>query len=235
MRPYVKEILKLLKKHYRIAVFTASISSYADAILNFIDPHNEIFEARYYRTHCLTTKERIHIKDMKLFEQPNSKNDKNWSLSDIVMIDNASHSFAFQVNNGYPILPFYTDKQDKEMIHLYYFLLKLTKYEDVRPVLAKTFVLEKLLQERISELIEGIIEYSVQEMTDEDILLFDKFLSDKTELPQENSLIEQEQGQSLESIVNFNQTDTDENYEEIVDVFQIEEEEINQDNFNSNY
>lgn len=61
IRPYVIEALKALKQWYRIVIFTASVSPYADAILNHLDPNNEIFEARYYRDHCFTTKERIHV------------------------------------------------------------------------------------------------------------------------------------------------------------------------------
>ena len=235
MRPYVKEVLHLLKKYYRIVIFTASVPSYADTILNFIDPSNSIFEARYYRSHWLASKDRIHIKDMRLFEQPNSKNDKNWDLKDIVIVDNASHSFAYQVNNGYPILPFYSDKQDKEMIHLYHYLKRLADHDDVRPVIAKTFVLDKLLQERISELIDGIIEYSVQEMTDEDMMLFDKYFSSQNESIQNLSSFELEQGQSVETTINADITNTnDDNFEEIVDVIHVEvDDNFQQENYNS--
>ena len=79
-RPYIKEILTKLKSLYRIVVFTASLQNYADAILNHLDPNYEIFENRYYRNHCYNTKDRITVKDLRLFEQFNSKNDKNWNL-----------------------------------------------------------------------------------------------------------------------------------------------------------
>ena len=199
LRPFVREVLIELKKWYRIVIFTASVSNYADTILDFIDPNNEIFESRYYRNHCCVTNERVHVKDMRLFEQPNSNNDANWNLKDIVIVDNASHSFAYHINNGYPILPFYNDKQDKELIHMYYFLKKLATFDDVRPVIANTFFLEKLLVDNICELIEGIIEYSVQEMTDEDMLLFDKYFAEQTNQNSE-PIYEEEQGQSIEPL-----------------------------------
>lgn len=51
IRPYAMEVLKLLKPYYKIVVFTASLSTYANAILNYLDPNNEVFEGRYYRNH----------------------------------------------------------------------------------------------------------------------------------------------------------------------------------------
>ena len=51
IRPYALEVLKLLKKWYKIVVFTASLSTYANAILDHLDPNDEIFEGRYYRQH----------------------------------------------------------------------------------------------------------------------------------------------------------------------------------------
>ena len=33
------------------------------------------------------------------------------------MIDNAAHSFGFQIDNGVPMLPFYDDKEDRYLKH----------------------------------------------------------------------------------------------------------------------
>ena len=40
----------------------------------------------------------------------------------MVLIDNAFYSFAFQIDNGIPIINFYDDKDDKELILLMYYL-----------------------------------------------------------------------------------------------------------------
>lgn len=239
VRPFVREILRLLKNLYRIVLFTASVPSYADAILDFLDPNKEIFEARYYRGHCFTTKERVHVKDMRIFLQPNSKNDKNWELKDIIIVDNASHSFAYHVSNGYPILPFYDDKEDRELIHLYFYLKELARIDDVRPVISKTFVLEKLLQDRISELIEGIIEYSVQELTDEDMLLFDKYFSseeNQDNKPQEacDEAQEQEQGQLIDENKTAHPDNLSRYEEEIVDIIHVEVDPDDHESYNCN-
>ena len=47
----------------------------------------------------------------------------------MVIVDNAAHSFGFQIDNGIPMLPFYYDKNDKEMIHLLFYLKRLYKAE----------------------------------------------------------------------------------------------------------
>ena len=62
------------------------------------------------------------------------------------MIDNSCLSFAFNVNNGVPILPFYDNTQDEELKHLTYYLNRLDEenIEDVRPENMKAFGLMKL-------------------------------------------------------------------------------------------
>lgn len=52
IRPYFKECLKEVKHHYQVIVFTASKKYYADTILNFLDPQEELIEARFYRESC---------------------------------------------------------------------------------------------------------------------------------------------------------------------------------------
>ena len=42
IRPYVKEFLESMSKLYEIVVFTASISKYANALLNIIDNKNSL-------------------------------------------------------------------------------------------------------------------------------------------------------------------------------------------------
>lgn len=52
----------------------------------------------------------------------------------MILVDNSALSFAFNVNNGIPILPFYDDKQDEELRHLNYYLncLRDSAVDDVR-------------------------------------------------------------------------------------------------------
>ena len=52
----------------------------------------------------------MYIKDLRIFSDRN--------ISDIVLVDNASYSFGFQIDNGIPIVPFYNSKDDVELIIL---------------------------------------------------------------------------------------------------------------------
>jgi CTD small phosphatase-like protein 2 len=47
----------------------------------------------------------------------------NRDLSEMVLIDNSVYSFAYQLSNGVPIVPFYREPpKDEEMLHLIYYL-----------------------------------------------------------------------------------------------------------------
>ena len=65
-------------------------------------------------------------------------------LKDIVIVDNSVYSFAFHIDNGIPIIPFYRDKEDQEMLHLIYYLDSLASSLDVREQNKDAFELEKL-------------------------------------------------------------------------------------------
>lgn len=59
----------------------------------------------------------------------------NRKIDDIILVDNAAYSFAFHLGfkffcfistclaNGIPIIPFYDDKNDKELLYLTDYLL----------------------------------------------------------------------------------------------------------------
>lgn len=54
-----------------------------------------------------------------------------FSLKDIVIVDNSVFSFAHQIDNGIPIIPFYNDKTDEEMLHLIYYINCLATSDDI--------------------------------------------------------------------------------------------------------
>lgn len=64
-RPGLRDCLNNLKNAYQIVAFTASNQLYADTILDFLDPDNQIFSARLYRQHCVNTQFGL-IKDLRI-------------------------------------------------------------------------------------------------------------------------------------------------------------------------
>lgn len=127
IRPHWKEALDLIKDNYHIVTYTASHSSYADSVLNYLDPNKEYFKYRLYRNHCIEAQvddKKFYVKDLDIFH--------NYNLKDIVLIDNSVLSFAYHLDNGIPIVPFYDSEEDNELIILAHYLLKICKYDDLR-------------------------------------------------------------------------------------------------------
>ena len=113
-----------MSEEFEIIIFTASHSCYANVVLNILDPDNEFITYRLFRDHCLRTKEGIFIKDLRIIANRNLKN--------LVIVDNATYSFGFQLHNGIPIIPFYENKNDMELLYLMEFLREMDKAPDVR-------------------------------------------------------------------------------------------------------
>ena len=83
----------------------------------------------------METKNGLFIKDLRIL--------RNRSLSKIIMIDNLVHSFAFQINNGYPILEFRGNKEDKELLFLMDFLKELLQVQSVPDFLKESLALAR--------------------------------------------------------------------------------------------
>jgi len=130
VRPYAREILKELGKHFEIIVFTAGHSYYAIPVLTAFDPLNELIDHRVYRDNCIVTAEGDHMKDLRIF--------KGRRMEDTILIDNSTISHLTQPENGVPILPFFDNKKDEELRHLVPFLMSMIGVPDVRQRLRET-------------------------------------------------------------------------------------------------
>lgn len=142
IRPFARECLEELAKYYEIMVFTASNENYAQSVVDFLDPKHEIIQYFLSREQCILTKDGLFIKDLRVIG--------NRNIEDIILVDNAAYSFALQINNGIPILPFYDDKSDRELVHLTRFLIKLASCPNVRNKLKEYFKIERYVETRDS-------------------------------------------------------------------------------------
>lgn len=77
IRPYALECLEAVNQRFQVIVFTASHQSYADAVLDFLDPHHELIQKRLYRDSWYETQEGIYVKDLRIFA--------NRKLSDLII------------------------------------------------------------------------------------------------------------------------------------------------------
>ncbi|CAD8044417.1 unnamed protein product [Paramecium primaurelia] len=134
IRPWAKQILSQLSEVCEVVIFTASHQCYASQVIQFLD-HKKILSAQLFRESCIITNDGVHIKDLRVLGR---------DMKDIVLIDNAAYSFGYHIENGIPIIPYYDNKDDKELKLLYDFLISdvLPAY-DCRKVLQETFKLRE--------------------------------------------------------------------------------------------
>lgn len=104
-------------------VFTAGEQSYADAILDVLDP-DKLISQRLYRQHCICVDGWYYVKDLRIIT--------DWHLKDVVIVDNSIISFAYNIDNGVPIAAFYWwTKNDEELMYLNSYLMDLFHLEDI--------------------------------------------------------------------------------------------------------
>jgi CTD small phosphatase-like protein 2 len=136
VRPMAQKFLADMSEHFEIFIFTASNSCYADVVLDFLDPQRRYVAHRLYRESCVQSSNGVFIKDLRVIA--------NRELANMVLVDNASYSFAFQMDNGIPIVPFYDSKQDIEFGPLSRYLLQLSREPDLRDLNRRTFKLHEI-------------------------------------------------------------------------------------------
>eukprot|EP00826_Nyctotherus_ovalis_P048264 TRINITY_DN5661_c0_g1_i14.p1 TRINITY_DN5661_c0_g1~~TRINITY_DN5661_c0_g1_i14.p1 ORF type:complete len:507 (+),score=123.59 TRINITY_DN5661_c0_g1_i14:267-1787(+) len=137
IRPKAVECLKELGKFFELVVFTASEENYANKVIDLLDPENVIFRKRLFRNSCIRTDNNLFIKDLRIL---------NRDLKSVIIVDNSIFSFASQLDNGVPIIPFYDDKEDRILTKIKDYLLSLKDLDDFRIINKKTFSLTELYQ-----------------------------------------------------------------------------------------
>lgn len=123
VRPFAVELLKYASENFDTYIFTASTKSYADRILNTLDPENKMIKGRLYREHCTKTS-KGYVKDLSVFQLKDMKS--------IMIVDDQAISFENQPFNGIKIMAWNGDKADCELKKLIGFLQTVEKSDDVR-------------------------------------------------------------------------------------------------------
>lgn len=76
IRPGAQEFIQETSKFFELIIFTASISEYANAVIDFIDPHG-LIDIRLFRENC-TVYNGVLVKDLSLLKR---------DLDSIILID----------------------------------------------------------------------------------------------------------------------------------------------------
>jgi CTD small phosphatase-like protein 2 len=64
-------------------------------------------------------------------------------MKNLLLVDNAAYSYAYQPDNGVPILPYFQGKNDFELKALGDYLLSLSNEKELRCINSKIFKLNR--------------------------------------------------------------------------------------------
>ncbi|CAG8718601.1 325_t:CDS:2 [Acaulospora morrowiae] len=123
-RPGVDQFLRKMGEIYEVVVFTASLSKYADPVLDMLD-QTKVVKHRLFRESCYNHKGN-YVKDLSQLGR---------ELRETIIIDNSPASYIFHPTNAVPISSWFNDPHDTELLDLIPFMEDLTTVDDVMMVL----------------------------------------------------------------------------------------------------
>ncbi|KAG1470574.1 hypothetical protein G6F56_002607 [Rhizopus delemar] len=127
-RPGVDEFMRKMGEKYEIVVFTASLSKYADPVLDILDIH-KVVKHRLFRESCFNHRG-TYVKDLSQLGR---------NLLSTLILDNSPASYLFHTSNAVPVSTWFNDPHDTELLDLVAFLDDLTMVDDVQVVLDNSF------------------------------------------------------------------------------------------------
>jgi len=126
LRPFLNQFLSYASSRFEIVVFTASPNSYANKLLDLIDPTHSYIDHRLFRNNC-HFHQGHYIKDLEIIGR---------DLDKIVIIDNSVEAVSFQLQNAVLIDDFYGDQGDQCLLDLIPLLDILETFIDSRDAIA---------------------------------------------------------------------------------------------------
>lgn len=120
-RPGVDEFIERLAVHYELIVFTASLSKYADPLLDLLDP-KKLVNKRLFREHCVFY-DGHYVKDLSTL---------NRDISQTIIVDNSPMSYIFHPENAIDCSSYFDDPTDTELWEIADFLESIKDSDDVR-------------------------------------------------------------------------------------------------------
>jgi Dullard-like phosphatase family protein len=129
VRPHLAEFLEAVTGRYETYVFTAGTQSYADAVLDQLDPQGRL-AGRLYRQNCVPDFG-TYVKDLSILGKHR--------MHRTVLLDNNYNSFKANPLNGIPIATFFDNPQDRALLPMLDVFRNLENVPDVRTVLGHWF------------------------------------------------------------------------------------------------
>jgi len=138
-RPFVDEFIAECAKVYELVIFTASLSEYANPVIDTLDPNGYI-KHRLFREHCVFHENQVYVKDLSTLGR---------NIKDCIIIDNSPLSYLFDPTNAIGCTSWFGDPKDTELRDLLPVLNgQLLVVNDVRTMLdANTQSVEWLIKQ----------------------------------------------------------------------------------------
>ena len=130
-RPGLDRFIAFVFEHFRVAVWTASGSAYADAVTEQIFGGIGQLEFAWNRQRCTwrtdsESSDSYWVKDLKKVRR------LGHSLSNVVVVDDTARKLERSYGNHVPVSPYVGDTADKELEKLEHYLMWLKSVPDVR-------------------------------------------------------------------------------------------------------
>ena len=191
VRPGVSEFLKNMGKIYEIVIFTASVSKYADPLLDIIDKEKNC-KFRLFREHC-TPINTCYVKEIKKLGR---------ELKNVIIVDNSPMSYALNPENGIPINTWFDDKTDRELYNISSILEFLSFVPDVRNYINQFIVNDEISYTNVIKVFD---KYN-QMLTNEKIST--SVNNENININNNNELINENKNKNTKKIFNKNNSKT---------------------------
>ncbi|EPR60901.1 Dullard family phosphatase domain-containing protein [Toxoplasma gondii GT1] len=126
-RPGVDRFLEVVSRLYEVVIFTASLQTYADPLIDLLDPKG-LCPYRLFRSSC------SHWKGLWIKDLENLGRD----LRRVILVDNSPSAYLLQPWNALPIKSWFFNMADRELDDLTSILAVMATVEDVPAVLKET-------------------------------------------------------------------------------------------------
>ena len=115
-----------MHKHYELVIFTASLSKYAEPLVEILDPE-KLCSYKLFREHC-TFMNNAFVKDLTRLGRP---------MNSLLILDNSPVAYMLQPENAMPCVSWYEDMADRELPRTAVLLERIAYEEDVRKVIRR--------------------------------------------------------------------------------------------------
>eukprot|EP00931_Biecheleriopsis_adriatica_P040722 TRINITY_DN23330_c0_g1_i1.p1 TRINITY_DN23330_c0_g1~~TRINITY_DN23330_c0_g1_i1.p1 ORF type:complete len:274 (-),score=39.60 TRINITY_DN23330_c0_g1_i1:111-911(-) len=130
VRPFARLFLEVAAQLFEVIVFTASSQSYADQVIDQLDPENRCISGRLYRQHC-SESGGCYLKDMTRLGRP---------LERVALVDNSPVSLALCPDNGILVSSWTAEQNDdRELLELLLILQRCVQEVSVPDFLSQRY------------------------------------------------------------------------------------------------